>query len=279
MQETRSFGELVRFWRKARNLSQLHLAADAEIAQRHLSFLESGRSNPSKSMVLRLVEQLQLPLRDRNTMLLAAGFAPVYDEFDWNDGEVQPVRDLIEQFLERHAPFPSLAFDRHWNIQFANSAVQPLLAGVSTNLLRPPINIIELSLSPDGLAPGIVNFAEWSGHLLRRLEVQMQRTQDPKIAELIRRARAFGARSLNGSASGPELILPLRLRVGDRTLSLFSTTTIFGSAGEVLLSELTIEAFVPADQETAALLLAQRPVSGAQGNCRNRAHSGAHSGG
>jgi transcriptional regulator with XRE-family HTH domain len=263
MQDTRSFGELVRFWRKARNLSQLTLAADAEIAQRHLSFLESGRSNPSKSMVLRLVEHLQLSLRDRNSMLLAAGFAPVYDEFGWNDSEVRPVRGLIEQFLERHAPFPSLAFDRHWNIQFANSAVQPLLVGVSNSILRPPINIIELSLSPEGLAPRIVNLADWSGHLLRRLEVQMQRTLDPKIAQMIRRAREFGARNTHGSAAGPDLILPLRLRVEDRVLSFFSTTTIFGSAGEVQLSELTIETFVPADHETAALLLAQMPKSGA----------------
>ncbi|WP_245578848.1 MmyB family transcriptional regulator [Cucumibacter marinus] len=238
----------------------MNLAADAEIAQRHLSFLESGRSNPSKTMVLRLGEHLQLPLRDRNSMLLAAGFAPVYDEFDWNDGEVRPVRDMIGLFLERHAPFPSLAFDRHWNIQFANSPVQPLLAGVSKEIMKSPINIVELSLSPDGLAPRIVNFAEWSGHLLRRLDVQMQRTLDPKIAEMIRRARSLGAKNAHASASGPELILPLRLRVGDRTLSFFSTTTIFGSAGEVLLSELTIETFVPADQETSDLLLAQMPV-------------------
>ncbi|MCD7059702.1 hypothetical protein LSG43_07300 [Pelagibacterium sp. HS1C4-1] len=146
-------------------------------------------------------------------------------------------------------------------MRFANSAVQPLLEGVSAAILKAPINIVELSLSPDGLAPRIVNFAEWSGHLLKRLEAQMQRTQDPAVSEMIRRARAFGARSRPGESSGPDLILPLRLRFGDRTLSFFSTTTIFGSAGEVLLSELTIETFVPADQDTTDLLLANRRVA------------------
>jgi len=227
---------------------------EADIAQRHLSFLESGRSKPSRAMVLRLGEHLDLPLRERNNLLLAAGFAPVYEELNWETQQLKSVQSLIERFLELQSPFPALAFDRHWNIQFANSAVHALLDGVDADLLSPPVNILRVTLSRRGLAPRIVNYQEWTGHLLLRLQDQLHRTQDVRIAEMIEEARAQGVRAANAPSQTAPLILPLRLRVADSVLSLLSTTTVFGSAGEVSLSELTIESFVPVDEQTAVSL-------------------------
>lgn len=246
-------GDHLRDWRRRRGLSQLELAIEAEVSSRHLSFVETGRSAASREMLLRLAECLEVPLRARNAMLLTAGYAPAYGERPANDPEMAAVRSV----LEAYAPYPALAVDRHWNLLAANDAVTPLLIGVDPDLLSVPINVLRLSLHPRGLAARIDNLVEWRAHLLARLRAQAHTTGDPALRTLLEELAALPAplRSEKPSIATTRIAVPLRLRVGERVLSFLSTTTVFGTPLDVTLSELAIEAFLPADDSTRDALL------------------------
>ena len=252
---TASLGDQLRGWRQLRRMSQLDLALDAEISARHLSFVETGRSQPSREMILRLAERLAIPLRHRNALLLAAGFAPAYRERAFDDPELQQARAAVEQILRGHEPFPALAVDRHWTMLAHNQAVAPLLAGVTARLLEPPVNVIRLSLHPEGLAPRILNLGEWKAHLLERLSGQYATSADPVLGELVREVEAYPAPPFRGSTERHGgVFVPMILDFGGARLSFFSTTTVFGTPIDVTLSEIAVEAFFPADAETSAAL-------------------------
>ena len=251
-------GALLRDWRKRRHLSQLDLALDAGISARHLSFVETGRSRPSAELVMHLAEQLDVPLRERNGLLLAAGYAPAYGQRDLEEPEMGPVRDALERVLAAHEPYPALVVDRHWGIVAANRAVALLTAGVGAELLQPPVNVLRLALHPDGLAPRVVNLAQWRAHLLDRLGRQAVVSGDPALAALHGELASYPA-----GEPGPapdlvagEIAVPLRLRHDGGELSFISTVTTFGTAVDVTVSELSIEAFFPADAATEQRLRA-----------------------
>ena len=187
----RPVGDLLREWRQRRRVSQLELALDAEISAKHVSFVESGRAQPSRDMVLKLAEHLQVPLRERNALLQAAGFAAVYAERALTDPALATARAAVELVLKGHEPFPAIAVDRHWSLVAANAAVAPMLEGIDQSLLTPPVNVLRVSLHPSGLAPRIVNFAEWRGHLLERLRRQVESTNDQVLADLLRELRQY----------------------------------------------------------------------------------------
>ena len=252
-------GALIREWRQRRRLSQLELALETGISARHLSFVETGRSLPSPELVLALARALQVPYRERNRMLLAAGYAPVYRERSLDDPEMGPVRQAVDRVLAGHEPYPAIAVDRAWNLVAANAAVGPLLEGASAELLEPPVNVLRLSLHPDGLAPRIENLDEWSGHLLDRLGRQVALTGDDELAALYEELSSYpGVSPATGSAEEPtaadEIVATLRLRTDAGTVALFSTVTTFGTAVDITTSELAIEAFFPADEATARVL-------------------------
>ena len=257
----RPIGDLLREWRERRRLSQLALALDADVSTRHLSFLETGRARPSREMLLRLAEQLEVPLRERNAMLLAAGFAPAYPEHDLDDPALGVARAAVDRVLAGHEPFPALAVDRYWTLVAANRVVPALLTGVAPHLLQPPINVLRLSLHPDGLVSRIANFPEWRAHLLARLSRQVELTADPRLSDLLQELRGYDADRDPRDDDQPVpdhnqvlVAVPLRLHTEQGTLSLLSTTMVFGTPIDVTLSELAIEAFFPADAATADLL-------------------------
>lgn len=249
-------GDRLRAWRQRRRLSQLDLALDAEVSQRHLSFVESGRAAPSREMVLRLAATLEVPLRERNALLLAAGFAPVYAERPLDAPAMAAARDAVERILRAHMPHPALAVDRHWRMVAANEAVPPLMAGVTdAALLAPPVNVMRLSLHPAGLAPRIANLPRWRAHLLERLCRQVAASGDRVLAALLDEVRALGAGDGEDGSGEPDgVIVPMELDTPRGRMSFLSTTMVFGTPTEVTLSELAIEAFYPADAATAALL-------------------------
>jgi len=250
-----SVGELLRGWRQRRRLSQLALSVDAEVSQRHLSFVESGRSQPSREMLLRLAEHLSVPMRERNAMLVAAGFAPLYRERPLDAPELAAARGAVERILQAHSPHPALAVDRHWNLLAANRAAHALMAGGATPLPS-PVNVLRLTLHPDGLASRILNLAEWREHLLVRLAHEVERSADPVLAALLDELKNYPAPPPAAAAPAADgaIAVPFRLAGPDGPLSFISTTTVFGTAIDVTLSELTIEAFFPADAETAAAM-------------------------
>ena len=253
-----SFGEHLRQWRLRRRMSQLDLAGEADISTRHLSFVETGRSVPSREMVLRLAERLDVPLRERNALLVAAGYAPMYRERPLDDPALSAAREAVQRILQAHEPYPALAVDRHWNLVAHNSVVPKLLAGVAPALLQPPVNVLRLSLHPDGLAPGLENLGQWRHHLFERLRQQIQATGDPTLQALEQELRGYpqppdaDATRLEGEVLG--IAVPLRFRTPQGVLNLISTTTVFGSPVDVTLQELALETFFPADEATAALL-------------------------
>ena len=255
----RPVGDLLRDWRQRRRLSQLDLALEAEISTRHLSFLETGRARPSRDMVLRLAERLDLPLRERNVLLTAAGFAPVFPQRPLDDPALAAARAAVDQVLAGHDPYPALAVDRHWMLCAANAAGGRLIAGVTPAQLQPPVNVLRLSLHPDGLAPRIANLVEWRSHLLERLRRQVEATADPALADLLDELRGLPMPRAPGPprpvdhAAGA-VAVPLRLVTDAGTLSFISTTTVFGTPVDITLSELAIEAFFPADAATADTL-------------------------
>ncbi|NIJ41845.1 transcriptional regulator with XRE-family HTH domain [Parvibaculum indicum] len=253
--QTTSVGEMLRDWRQRRRMSQLAFACDAEISARHLSFLETGRSMPSRQMLLHLSELLGIPLRERNALLIAAGFAPIFSETRLDSPDAGAARRAIDLMLAAHEPFPALAVDRHWNLVAANSGIPLLLAGVSTELLEPPVNVLRLSLHPDGLAPSIENLGEWRAHVFSRLQQQLELAHGEGLATLIAELEAYpGGRKPveNYDAEFGGLIVPLKFRSEAGTLSFFSATTVFTTAVDITFSELIIETFMPADDFTAA---------------------------
>jgi len=250
-------GNLLREWRQRRKLSQLDLACEAEVSTRHLSFVETGRAAPSRDMLLRLADSLAMPLRMRNLLLVAGGFAPIYAEQPLDAPAMAPARAAVEAILGGHEPYPALAVDRRWTLVAANGAAQALLTGIAPALLEPPVNVLRLSLHPDGLAGRIANLAEWRAHLLERLRVQINQSGDAALAALRDELAAYPCPASAGRHVPAGIVVPLRLRgEGGGILSFLSTTTVFGTAIEVTLSELTLEAFYPADEETRAALLA-----------------------
>jgi transcriptional regulator with XRE-family HTH domain len=256
---TQHFGDYLREWRQRRRMSQMDLALDAEISTRHLSFLETGRSQPSREMVQLLAEKLDMPLRERNVMLASAGFAPVYSERSLDDPALQSMRAAIDLVLKGHEPYPALAVDRHWSLVAANEAMFSLVQGVDPALLKPPVNVLRLSVHPAGLARRIVNFSEWRDHLIERLHHQVNVTGDAVLSALIEELRAYpipdaAKRMAHPKPHHADIVVPLRLMTEEGLLTFFSTTTVFGTPVDVTLSELAIEAFFPADAETADAL-------------------------
>ncbi|PTQ95932.1 Xre family transcriptional regulator [Paraburkholderia sp. GV068] len=256
---SRSVGDLLREWRQRRRMSQLLLAAEADISTRHLSFVESGRATPSREMVMHLAERLDVPLRARNALLVAAGYAPLFRERPLSDPQLSAAREAVELVLKGHEPYPALAIDRHWTIVATNNALAPLLAGASPELLKPPVNALRLSLHPEGIASSIVNWHAWREHVLARLQRQIDVSADDTLSALRDELAAYpsplGAAAPD-AADSPlnQIAVPLRLRTPLGVLSFFSTTTVFGTPVDVTLSELAIEAFFPADPQTAAAL-------------------------
>ena len=251
-------GPLLRDWRLRRRLSQLDLAVEAGVSARHVSFVETGRSRPSAEMVMQLAEHLEVPLRDRNALLLAAGYAPAFAQHDLDDPEMGPVRDALERLLRSHEPYPAVVVDRHWGLVAANRPVAKLTAGVAPHLMEPPVNVLRLSLHPDGLAPRILNLGEWRAHLLDRLARQAVVSGDPALFALHEELAALpGAEPGHGvDLETSEIAVPLRLGVEGEELAFISTATSFGTAVEVTVSELAIESLFPADEATARFLRA-----------------------
>jgi transcriptional regulator with XRE-family HTH domain len=250
---TRSVGELLREWRERRRLSQLDLAIQADISARHLSFVETGRSQPTAGMILRLTEQLQIPLRERNVLLLAGGYAPAYPQHGLQAPELDSVRAALRQVLAGHEPFPAVVIDRWWNMVDSNSGIVVLVGGCAPELLEPPVNVLRLSLHPDGMAPRIVNLGQWRAHLLSPLRHRAAALGDPQLGELYEELKKYPGGI--DEAHPPEgVVLPLRYRHGDRELALFSVSAAVATATDVTVDELAVESFYPADASTAAAL-------------------------
>jgi transcriptional regulator with XRE-family HTH domain len=253
-------GHLLRDWRQRRRLSQLDLSNEAAVSARHLSFVETGRSKPSRELVLHLAEHLDVPLRERNSLLMAAGYAPVYAERSLDAEEMDPVRQALDQILSGHDPFPALIVDRRWDLVAANEAALALFTvGVAAELLEPPINVVRLGLHPDGLGPRIRNLPELGEHLLLRLQRQIAVSPDPDLVALHEEVAAYpglaGHRSPLAVDPATLLFVPMTFEGPDGTvLSLFSTLATFGTALDITLAELSIEAFFPADDATASFL-------------------------
>lgn len=257
------FGAHLRHWRTHRRLSQLDLAQEAEVSTRHLSYVETGRAAPSREMVLRLAERLEVPLRERNALLVAAGFAPMYRQRSLDDPALAAARQAVDLVLKGHEPYPALAVDRHWNLIAHNALVPLLMAGACAELLTPPVNVLRLSLHPDGIAPKIVNLAQWRNHLLQRLQQQIASTGDAQLEALHDELAAYPGPPTGADASASpsdhelsNVAMPFRFRTDAGVLSFISTTTVFGTPVDVTLQELAVESFFPADAATAAALTA-----------------------
>lgn len=251
-------GDHIREWRQRRRLTQLDLALDAEISPKHLSFIETGRSKPSRQMVLHLAEQMEVPLRERNAMLIAAGFAPVFPERSLDAPDLAAARRAVDLVLKGHEPFPALAVDRHWNLIAANAAVGPFLVN-EPELLVQPMNVLRMTLHPKGMAPRIANLTEWRGHLLDRLRRQIEATADATLKALYDELKAYPAPpAAVGAPHGQDLggvAVPMRLQTEQGLMSFISTVTVFGTPTDVTLSELALETFFPADDFTAKALI------------------------
>ncbi|HEV8389006.1 MAG TPA: helix-turn-helix transcriptional regulator [Dongiaceae bacterium] len=250
------FGVLLRRWRERRHLTQADLALVANSSTRHLSCLETGRSQPSREMVMHLAEHLEIPLRDQNMLLLAAGFAPAFQERPL--AELASVRIAISRILEAHKPYPAFAVDRHWNIVLSNGTLPQLYEGCSPDLLRPPVNAVRLILHPLGMGPRIVNFIEWRAHTVTVLRQQVEARSDPAIQALLAEVMAYPAPS-GGIApvtgDGPQrYATPLQIATRLGTVSFLNTNTIFGTPTDVTLSELALEMLFPADEHTVAIV-------------------------
>ena len=250
----------MREWRQRRRLSQLELACDAEISTRHLSFVETGRAQPSREMILHLSEQMEIPMRERNVLLVAAGFAPIFPERSLEDPALVTVRKAIDLILEGQKPYPAFAIDRHWNVVASNRALPEMYQGVAPHLLEPPMNGLRLTLHPEGLAPRVANLADWHEHVASRLRRQIDLTADPVLIDLLREfseypsaklKRKTESRDVREKFSPEGIVVPFQLNTVFGLLSFFTTTTVFGTPVDVMLSELAIESFYPADAATA----------------------------
>ena len=259
-------GEMLRGWREHRHLSQSDLSARSDVSSRHLSYIETGRSRPSREMVLYLAEHLGVPLRERNALLLAAGYAPVFSQRALGEqgSDMTYIRQAVERLLASHEPYPAVVIDRGWEVVARNAGTEALLGGVALELLVPPVNALRLALHPAGLAPRIANLAEWSDYLLRRLEQQILVTGDRGLTALADEVRAYpgvGEVARRAQSAADRVFVPLRLMVGAEELSFLNMVATFGTAVDVTASELVIEAFYPADQATARALA--RPAANA----------------
>ena len=259
MATIRPVGDHLREWRQRRRMSQLDLAVEAEISARHLSFLETGRSQPSRDMVLRLAERLDVPLRERNMLLVSAGYAPVFPERSMADPALAGARHAVDLVLKGHEPYPAIAIDRHWTLIAHNRLVPLLVAMADEELRKPPINVLRLSLHPKGLAPRIANLAEWREHLLVRLRRQIDVTSDPIMIDLLKELSSYPKpRSPRPFARSTEhfdgVVVPFQLVTTSGVLSFISTTTVFGTPIDITLSELALETFFPADPATSDAL-------------------------
>jgi transcriptional regulator with XRE-family HTH domain len=255
-----SVGALLRAWRQRRHLSQLQLATRSAVSARHLSFIETGRAQPSREMLLHLADRLDIPLRERNHLLLAAGFAPVFGERSLDESEMAPVREALQRFLSAHEPYPAVVVDRRWNIVASNRGSAYVTRDVADHLRTPPANALRIALHPEGLAPQISNLAEWRGYLLARLRREIEATRDPELESLYRELVSYpGAADEHDHADPPtpdDILLMHELRLDGADLALFCTFTTFGTARDLTLAELTIVSFYPADAQTAAVLTA-----------------------
>jgi transcriptional regulator with XRE-family HTH domain len=260
-------GTLVRDWRVRRRLSQLDLAVEVGVSSRHLSFVETGRSRPSPELLLTLAEHLEVPLRDRNVLLLAAGYAPRYRETALDAPSMAPARAALQRLLDTHDPYPGVVIDRQWNVVLANAAAGRLLEGIDASLLGPPLNVFRVCLHPDGLARRTRNFPEWSAYLLSQLQRTALLTGDAEVERLADEVRTYpnvGAllgtseRRRSAPPDEPQLLVPLVLDVGGggarMEASLFTTLTTFGTPRDITLAEAAVELFFPADAPTEAWL-------------------------
>ncbi|WP_033401213.1 helix-turn-helix transcriptional regulator [Actinokineospora enzanensis] len=256
----RTVGDLIREWRKQREISQIDLALRADVSTRHLSFVETGRSAPSRAMVLRLAERLDVPLRERNRLLLAAGYAPEFAEGALDTPRLSLVRAAIRRVLTGHEPYPALVVDGGWDLVEANSGVAVLLEGAPEDLLAPPFNVLRYSLHPRGLAARMVNLAQWRDHVLIRLERQMRAAGDSRLVGLHRELAAYPATNdLVDHEDGvdpdaADVLMPVRILHDGHELSLFSTVTTFGTPRDITVEELHVENFYPADAATEKYL-------------------------
>jgi len=251
---TPTVGELLRQWRERRRLSQLELSIEAEVSTRHLSFVETGRSQPSRELLLHLAEQLDVPLRERNRLLLAAGYAPVYAETALDAPRMAAARDAVRQVLKGHEPYPAVVVDRAWNLVEGNESLRLLTDLVAPDLLAAPANVLRASLHPRGLAPHIANLPEWRAHLLARLRRQVDLTGDADLQALAKELEEYPGAGPEPPVELPgpgEIVVPLRFTNG---LSFFGTIATFGTPLDVTLAELSIESFYPADEHTAEVL-------------------------
>jgi len=252
----RPVGVQLRAWRERRRLSQLELAIEADISTRHLSFVETGRSRPSRDMVLHLAERLEVPLRERNNLLLAAGYAPAYRESALDSVSLAPVAAAVRQILAGHEPYPAVVVNARSELLDANASVALFLGGIAPHLLEPPANTLRIALHPDGMAPNIVNLPVWRAHLLERLRRQIANSGDPVLTELLDEVSRYPGGEDHTADPAGAVALPMRYRHDGRELTFVSTLATFGAPLDVTVAELAIEAFYPADEETAAVLRA-----------------------
>jgi transcriptional regulator with XRE-family HTH domain len=253
--ESDRFGSELRRWRARRRWSQLDLAIRAGTTQRYLSFLEQGRSRPGRGVVVRLAESLGLSLRERNGLLLAAGYAPVFPESDLDSPELRPVRQALDRILDGHMPYPAVVVRPYGELVAANAALPVLTQGASTELLRSPMNVLRLALHPQGMAPRVENLGEWGRHIVESLRNQALRSPDPRLDAFIAELEGYVAEApVPAGAGHVGFAVPLRLRYEEGVLHLITTLTSFATAVDVTLSELHLEAFLPADTPTAQIL-------------------------
>jgi transcriptional regulator with XRE-family HTH domain len=256
LESPQGFGEQLRWWRTYRRMSQLTLAGLAGVSAKHLSYLETGRSTPSPEMVLHLARHLDVPAREQNALLLAAGYAPRYPERSLDDDAMSDIRRVVDLQLRHHQPYPAVCVDRRWALLAANDAAWVFVDGVAAELLEPPVNVMRLSLHPGGLAPRIRNFASYAAHLLAQLRAEAARTADRRLADLVDEITGYptmtpvagSVRALDHTSA----VLPLRIAIGGEELSFITTIATIGAPQDVTTSELAIEAFYPADDTTAA---------------------------
>ena len=247
-------GQLLRAWRERRRLSQLELSIQANVSTRHLSFVETGRSRPTPEMIVLLTEHLDVPLRERNQLLLAGGYAPAYPQHGLGEPELTSVRQALSHVLSAHDPFPAIVINRWWEMVDSNQAVALLVQGCAPHLLEPPVNVLRLSLHPDGMAPRIINLAQWRAHLMEQLHRRSLQTSDPKLIALEQELHTYPQDQVVDAPAPTDVVLPLRLRAGADELSFFSISAVVSTAADVTVEELQIESFFPADRVTAQAL-------------------------
>ncbi|CAL9607046.1 helix-turn-helix domain-containing protein [Streptomyces sp. enrichment culture] len=251
-------GPLLRAWREQRRVSQLELALRADSSARHISFIETGRSRPSEEMVLRLAEHLDVPVRERNALLLAAGYAPRYPETPLDDPSMRSLREGMERLIQGYEPYPALVVDATYNVVAANRGILMLMDGMPEELLAPPLNAMRLTLHPRGMAPRIRNLREWRGHLLAQMERQIALHRSQPLRELYEEVAAYPVPEETPGAEPEEPVpyfaLPLQVEHEGRVLSFISSISTFNTPMDVTVAELAIETLLPADPATVKYL-------------------------